>query len=74
MSAYNFATKASPKVAEAFYKESLTEGIFSQDYDWTGVATVRVYSVDDLPMQDYDWDATSGSRFGTLTELGDTVQ
>ena len=72
--AFNFATKASPKVAEAFYKESLTEGIFSQDYDWTGVATVRIYSVDDLPMQDYDWDATSGSRFGNLTELGDTVQ
>lgn len=72
--AFNFATKASPKVAEAFYKESLTEGIFSQDYDWTGVATVRIYSVDDLPMQDYDWDATTGSRFGTLTELGDTVQ
>ena len=73
-STYNFATKASPKVAEAFYKSSITEGIFSQDYDWTGVATVRIYSVDDLPMQDYDWDATSGSRFGTLTELGDTIQ
>ena len=25
-------------------------------------------------MQDYDWDATSGSRFGSLTELGDTIQ
>lgn len=73
--AFNFATKASPKVAEAFYKESLTEGIFSKDYDWTGVATVRIYSVDDLPMQDYDWDLTDGtSRFGTLTELGDTIQ
>ena len=71
---WNFATKASPKVAEAFYKESLTEGIFSQDYDWTGVATVRIYSVDDLEMQDYDWDLTSGSRFGTLTELGDSIQ
>ena len=74
MPSYNFATKASPKVQEAFYKESITEGIFSNDYDWTGVATVRIYSVDDLPMQDYDWDKTDGSRFGTLTELGDTVQ
>lgn len=74
MPSYNFATKASPKVAEAFFKESITEGIFSKDYDWTGVATVRVYSVDDLEMNDYDWDATSGSRFGTLTELGDSVQ
>lgn len=72
--AWNFASKASPKVAEAFYKESLTEGIFSKDYDWTGVATVRIYSVDDLPLQDYDWDLTTGSRFGNLTELGDTIQ
>lgn len=71
---WNFASKASPKVVEAFSKKSITEGIFSQDYDWTGVATVRVYSVDDLPLQDYDWDLTSGSRFGTLTELGDTIQ
>ena len=75
MPTYNFATKASPKVQEAFYRESLTEGIFSQEYDWTGVATVRIYSVDDLPMQDYDWDLVDGtSRFGNLTELGDTVQ
>ena len=74
MPSYNFATKASPKVAEAFSKASCTEGLFTQDYDWTGVATVRIYSVDDLPMQDYDWDATSGSRFGSLTELGDTIQ
>ena len=74
MPTFNFATKASPKVAEAFYKASLTEGIFSQDYDWTGVATVRIYSVDDLPLQDYDWDKVDGSRFGNLTELGDTIQ
>jgi len=73
--AINFASKASPKVLEAFYKESLTEGIFSKDYDWTGVATVRIYSVDTLPMQDYDWDLVDGtSRFGSLTELGDTYQ
>lgn len=73
--AINFATKASPKVMEAFSRESLTEGIFSKDYDWTGVATVRVYSVDTLPMQDYDWDLVDGtSRFGNLTELGDTYQ
>ncbi len=72
--AINFVSKCSPKVAEAFYKESLTEGISSKDYDWTGVATVRINSIDVLPMQDYDWDKTDGSRFGTLTELGDSYQ
>lgn len=72
--AHNFESKAAKKLVEAFYLTSRTEGIFSQDYDWTGVATVRVRSVDDLPLQDYDWDATTGSRFGNLTELGDTYQ
>lgn len=71
----NLAEKASPKVVEAFSKESCTEGIFSNDYDWTGVRTVRVYSVDDLPLNDYNATLVDGtSRFGALTELGDTIQ
>lgn len=71
----NLATKASPKVIEAFSRESCTEGIFSQDYDWTGVRTVRVYSVDDLPLNDYNQVLVDGtSRFGALTEVGDTIQ
>lgn len=74
MPSINYATKASPKVSEAFYKESVTEGLFSQEYDWTGVATVRVYGVDDLELQNYNATKVDGSRFGTLTELGDTVQ
>lgn len=71
----NLAEKASPKVVEAFHKASCTEGLFSNDYDWTGVRTVKVYSVDDLPMQTYDDTKVDGtSRFGALTEVGDTVQ
>lgn len=71
----HLAEQASPRVVELFYKESCTEGIFSNDYDWTGVRTVKVYSVDDLPLNDYSATAVDGSsRFGSLTELGDTVQ
>lgn len=71
----NLAEKASPKVIEAFSRGSCTEGIFSHDYDWTGVRTVKVYSIDDLPLQDYSATAVDGSsRFGSLTEVGDTVQ
>ena len=71
----NLAEKASPKVVEAFYKESCTEGLFSKDYDWTGVRTVRVYTVDDLPLNNYSATTVDGtSRFGSLTELGDTIQ
>jgi hypothetical protein len=72
--AINLAAKASPKVVERFKIKSCTEGIFSSSYDWTGVRTVKVYSVDTLPLNDYDITKTDGSRFGSLTEVGDTVQ
>lgn len=71
----NLATKASPRVVERFAQKSVTEGIFSSDYDWQGVATVRIYSVDTLPLNDYDRTKVDGSsRFGAFTEVGDTIQ
>lgn len=72
--AINLAEKASPKVVERFKAKSFTEGLFTSAYDWTGVATVKVYTVDNLPLNDYDKTLTTGSRFGALTEVGDTVQ
>ena len=72
--AINLASKASPKVVERFKLASCTEGIFSSQYDWTGVATVKVYTVDTLPLNNYNKTTTKGSRFGNLTEVGDTVQ
>lgn len=72
--AINLASKASPKVVERFKLASCTEGIFSSQYDWTGVATVKVYTVDTLPLNNYNKTTTTGSRFGNLTEVGDTVQ
>jgi hypothetical protein len=73
--AINLASKASPKLLERFTKESVTEGIFSNEYDWTGVETVRVYTLDSLPLNDYDRTKVDGSsRFGALTEVGDTYQ
>lgn len=72
--AINLAKRASDKVVERFRLGSCTEGIFSNRWKWTGVATVQVYCVDKLPLQDYDKAKEDGSRFGALTELGDTVQ
>lgn len=72
--AINLAKRASDKVVERFKLGSCTEGIFSNRWKWTGVSTVTVYSVDKLPLQSYDKSKAEGSRFGTLTELGDTVQ
>ena len=72
--AINLAEKASPKVVERFKAKSATEGLFTSEYDWSGVATVKVYSVDNLPLNNYDKALTTGSRFGALSEVGDTVQ
>lgn len=71
----NLTKKASPKVMEKFKFASCTEGLFSNDYDWTGVATVQIYSVDDLPLYDYNPERIDGgSRFGPLVNIGDTIQ
>ena len=72
--AINLAKKASDKVVERFNIGSVTEGLFTSKYDWTGVSTVQVYTVDNLPLQTYNKSATDGSRFGALTEVGDTMQ
>lgn len=71
----NLTKKASPKVMERFKFASCTEGLFSNDYDWTGVSTVQIYSVDDLPLYDYNPERIDGgSRFGPLVNVGDTIQ
>ena len=73
--AINLAKKASDKVVERFKHSSVTEGLFTSRYKWTGVSTLLVYTIDNLPLQDYDKDAADGeSRFGAMTEVGDTVQ
>ena len=71
----NLTKKASPKVLERFKRGSATEGLFSHDYDWTGVATVQIYSIDNLPLNDYNPERIDGgSRFGNLVNVGDTIQ
>lgn len=71
----NLTTKASPKVLERFKIGSCTEGLFSHEYNWTGVATVQIYSVDTLELQNYNPEKVDGtSRFGNMLNVGDTVQ
>lgn len=74
----NLTEKASSKVLERFKLGSCTEGLFSHEYEFTGVKTVKIYSIDTMEVVDYDpeWTGASGrvSRFGALTNIGDTVQ
>lgn len=71
----NLTKKASPKVLERFKFGSCTEGLFSHNYSWTGVATVQIYSIDTLPLNNYNPEKVDGgSRFGNLINVGDTIQ
>lgn len=71
--AINLATKYSNKVDERFVINSLTENIgLNTDYDWEGVKTISVYSIDNATMNNYT--RTGANRYGTPTELSDTKQ
>lgn len=69
----NKAAKFSPKVDERFKIGSLTEKIINQNYEWDGVDTVKVYSLDLSPLNDYQTGG-AGDRYGEATEQGDQVQ
>lgn len=72
---HNFESKAAKKLVEAFSLESLTEGVFTNQYDWDGVDTIRLRSVMSYPLQQYNWqDVTGASRFGQLIEVEDDFQ
>lgn len=70
--AINLAEAFSKKVAEAFKQDSLTDSATGHDYSFSGTRTVRVWSVDTVPLVDYQ--RTGSNRYGTPVELGDTVQ
>jgi len=70
--AINLTSRYSDKVAERFKKASLTGGVSNKDYSFEGVRTVKVFSVDTVPLTDYSRSGTA--RYGTPAELGDTVQ
>ena len=70
--AINLAAKYDKKVVERFKLKSLTEAFINRDYDWTGVETVKVYSIPTVALNDYT--RTGTSRYGTPTELDDTIQ
>lgn len=68
----NYAAKFDNKVDERFAKEALSTGIINQDFDFTDVDTVKVYSVPTSGMNDYK--TTGQNRYGEAEELGNTVQ
>jgi len=70
--AINLASKYSKKVADKFYEESIILGKTSNEYDWDGVKSINVYTIDTQAPGDYTRSGTS--RYGTPTEVQDTIQ
>lgn len=68
----NLAKKYSKKIDERFSRESQAMLALNNDYEFTGVKTVNVYSIPVVPMTDY---SRSGSnRYGTPDDLTRNIQ
>jgi len=72
MATYELASKFSNKVDEAFQRAALANLVTNNDYDFTGVKTVNVYSIPTVEMVDYTREGSN--RYGTPGELGNDVQ
>lgn len=70
--AVNYASKYEKKVDERFTMKSLTQAAVNTDFDWTGVDTIKVYSIPTSGMNDYV--TTGTSRYGAPEELGNSTQ
>ena len=70
--AMNLASKYSQKVDERFYRDSQAMMALSNEYEFTGVKTVNVYSVPVVAMTDYG--RTGAARYGTPGELQNSIQ
>lgn len=68
----NYAEKYSNEVDERFSIASVTEKAVNKNYEFNGVNTVYVYSVDTADVNDYVM--TGSSRYGQPVELGNRVQ
>lgn len=55
-----------------FTQASIFKGRLSDDYDFTGVDTVRVHTILTVPMNNYS--RTGSNRYGSPTELQDITQ
>lgn len=80
MATINLATKYSPKVVDKFYLDSVVLGKTSKEYDWDGVQSVKVWTINTYDPTDYSKpandDAISGQhkRYGNTYEVADTIQ
>jgi len=70
--AINLASKYNDKVVERYTTKSVTNAGVNQDYDWEGVNSIKVWSIATVALNDYTRSGTA--RYGTASELADTIQ
>ena len=68
----NLAVRYAEKVDERFYQESQAALALNNDYRFSGVKTVNVYSIPTVSLVDYSHEGTS--RYGEPHDLQSTVQ
>ena len=71
--AINLTTKYSPLIDERFKHQSITDAYSGKKYSFDGAQSIKVYTIDKVSLNNYNRAGTSG-RFGTINELGDTIQ
>lgn len=73
--AINLAEKYSKKLDERFTAKSFTQAWTSNDFEFDGTKSVKIYTLNKVGLNNYNRNAAGGTdRFGTAQELGDTVQ
>jgi hypothetical protein len=70
--AINYAEKYAKNVDERFRIGAVTTPAVNNDYDWSGVNTVNVYSIPTVAMSDYEMSGTA--RYGSPDELESGMQ
>lgn len=68
----NLAQKYATKVDERFKQGALTDSIINNDYDWQGVDTIKIYSIETVNLSNYSKSGTQ--RYGVPAELSDSLQ
>lgn len=79
MPIYNYVTDTQKRVEERLHKESVTEGLFSKQYSFSGVKTITTKNIESVGLTPYDRTLTAGkagtigNRFGDTHELTTTL-
>lgn len=71
--AVNLAGKFEKKTSELMKAQAKTNSIVNNNWSWTGVNEINVYTLTDPTVGDYD-DAGASNRYGTPSEVDDTTQ